>query len=122
MTTTKHTAGPLEVVSGSVIIGPGRVVIDGSFQGRADNCDANAARVVACWYACLSIPGDPAAAIKQARETLTKLKRKHSTCEDSWYSCPASGDCIRDGHGGKCDCGADQDNAMIDEALRLLGG
>ena len=58
--------------------------------------------------------------LRRAREALTKLRRSHMTCEDCWYSCPKSGECCNDGAGDKCDCGADEDNAIIDGLLAAL--
>lgn len=40
-------------------------------------------------------------------------KREHYQCDDSWYSCPASGDCANDNAGHECDCGKDQADALI---------
>lgn len=52
------------------------------------------------------------------REALEKLRRRHVIdYNDSWYSCPKSGDCDREGHNGECDCGADDYNTIIDAAL-----
>jgi len=42
-------------------------------------------------------------------------RRKHYTCEDSWYSCPQSDGGSANEHAGtKCDCGADEHNAKVD--------
>jgi len=40
--------------------------------------------------------------------------------DDNWYSCPASGCCIRDDDDTACDCGAERHNARIDAAIREL--
>jgi hypothetical protein len=53
---------------------------------------------------------------------LRSMKRKHSECEDSWYSCPKSENgCANDGAGDECDCGADNANEMIDKAIEEYG-
>lgn len=53
---------------------------------------------------------------------LRSMKRKHSECEDSWYSCPKSeSGCSNDGAGDECDCGADNANEMIDKAIEEYG-
>ena len=50
-----------------------------------------------------------------------ELKREHYECEDRWYSCPKSGNCANDMiQGEECDCGADTDNAKIDEIMRII--
>lgn len=53
---------------------------------------------------------------------LESLRRSHYVCEDCWYSCPASGECCRDYDETRteCDCGADEHNAQVDEAISLL--
>jgi hypothetical protein len=49
------------------------------------------------------------------------LKRRHRYCEDSWYSCPmAEGGCADDDAGDKCNCGAEEYNAKIDEIVEEL--
>lgn len=56
-----------------------------------------------------------------AIEALEKLRRKHFVLEeDCWYSCPASGECCNDNSSGKCNCGAYEDNAIIDQAIASL--
>ena len=59
---------------------------------------------------------------RDLRESLAKLHRYHLVVEDCWYSCTAAGEnyCgpIED---GRCDCGAEQQNAEIDRLLGLLG-
>jgi hypothetical protein len=55
--------------------------------------------------------------IERLRALLLESKRSHVVCEDCWYSCPASGECCKPDHGGKCDCGADEWNAKVDIAL-----
>jgi hypothetical protein len=70
--------------------------------------------------------GSLGAALIEAQEEIGRLKaivaescRKHTYCEDSWYSCPkAEGGCSNDSVGSDCDCGADKWNARIDSALR----
>ena len=48
-------------------------------------------------------------------------RRKHYTCEDSWYSCPQS-ECgsANDNAGAECDCGADEHNAKVDAICAAL--
>jgi len=48
-------------------------------------------------------------------------RRKHYTCEDSWYSCPQSECGSANEHAGtKCDCGADEHNAKVDAICAAL--
>ena len=48
-------------------------------------------------------------------------KRKHYTCEDSWYNCPRSEDAsANDNAGTECDCGADEHNAKVDAICAAL--
>jgi len=48
-------------------------------------------------------------------------KRKHYTCEDSWYNCPQSEDgSANDNAGEECDCGADEHNAKVDAICAAL--
>ena len=47
------------------------------------------------------------AALKQSR-------MEHYSCEDDWYSCPDA-----KGH-GKCDCGAEEHNKIINDALAQI--
>lgn len=49
-------------------------------------------------------------------------KRGHRYCEDSWYSCPLAEDgCANDNlPKDKCDCGADEHNANVEELLKQL--
>ena len=58
--------------------------------------------------------------IFRLREALVKAKIRHNRCEDEFYSCPATGECsrIEEGDDETCDCGAEQHNQEIDEALR----
>lgn len=58
--------------------------------------------------------------VEAAREAEKQLRRRHHVCEDSWYSCPASGDCINEQAGKECWCGADKDNAMADKLAQAL--
>ena len=59
------------------------------------------------------------------RELIQQLaglaRRKHYTCEDSWYSCPQS-ECASDNDnaGAECDCGADEHNAKVDAICAAL--
>lgn len=57
--------------------------------------------------------------IQRLRAALEAAKRTHHVCvEDCWYSCPKSGECCNDTEPeGICNCGADDHNAKIDEAL-----
>jgi len=43
--------------------------------------------------------------LAKAGLALKKLSN-HSTCDDGWYSCPASGECLDKNRGNECDCGA----------------
>ena len=53
---------------------------------------------------------------------LEKLRRQHYTCEDRWYSCPKSEDgCANELSGSECDCGADEENAILDGIVKELG-
>ena len=48
-------------------------------------------------------------------------RRKHYTCEDSWYNCPQSPDgSANDNAGTECDCGADEHNAKVDAICAAL--
>ena len=59
-----------------------------------------------------------AAEIARLREALSRCKRGHYYCEDSWYSCPlAEGGCADDSKAAVCDCGAEAFNAEIDAML-----
>lgn len=59
-----------------------------------------------------------AAEIVRLREALSRCKRGHYYCEDSWYSCPlAEGGCANDSKAAVCDCGAEAFNAEIDAML-----
>jgi len=50
-------------------------------------------------------------------------RRKHYTCEDSWYSCPQSeGGSANDNAGAECDCGAVEHNAKVDAIVAELRG
>ena len=61
-----------------------------------------------------------AAEIARLREALSRCKRGHYYCEDSWYSCPlAEGGCADDSKAAVCDCGAEAFNAEIDVVLGL---
>lgn len=49
---------------------------------------------------------------------LRAARRSHYTCEDCWYSCPRAEDgCCDESQGPECNCGADEHNARIDNAL-----
>jgi hypothetical protein len=53
-------------------------------------------------------------------ESLMRVGHWHVE-EDCWYSCSADPECCDDErvkkNGGKCDCGADEHNRRVDEAL-----
>lgn len=54
-------------------------------------------------------------------EAAKRLRRKHTECEDQWYSCPKSpGGCANDSEGDRCNCGADLANVAIDKALAAV--
>lgn len=54
-------------------------------------------------------------------DELEKLRRQHINCEDPWYSCPKSSNgCIHEGAGDKCNCGADQHNAILDGVIAAI--
>ena len=56
---------------------------------------------------------------KRLREALESLRQKHYTCEDGWYSCPKCEEgCLDERAGSECNCGAEQQNAIIDNALK----
>jgi len=52
---------------------------------------------------------------------LQKLKTKHYECEDCWYSCPKSEEgCCNEYAEDICTCGADRQNALVDEATSIV--
>ena len=52
------------------------------------------------------------------REALESLRvKEHYDCEDGWYSCPKVPNYYGSGDEGKCYCGMDRINAIIDAAL-----
>jgi len=54
------------------------------------------------------------------RDKLLSLQRSHLVIDDDgWYSCPASGNCIRD-HNGVCNCGAQAQNETILECVEII--
>ena len=60
---------------------------------------------------------------QQLVDALQKLRREHHVCEeDNWFSCPKSGQCLKDGHSDQCDCGADEANSLIDAVLQSNTG
>ena len=60
---------------------------------------------------------------QQLVDALQKLRREHHVCEeDNWFSCPKSGQCLKDGHSDQCDCGADEANSLIDAVLQSITG
>lgn len=54
-------------------------------------------------------------------DELEKLRLKHHEGSDCWYSCPKSGESCKD-HADKteCDCGADENNAKLDEIIEYV--
>ena len=60
-------------------------------------------------------------ALKLALNTLESNKKKHDSCEDTWYSCPKHEDgCANDSEGDECNCGADNVNAQFDKAITAI--
>lgn len=51
---------------------------------------------------------------------LETLKRKHTYCEDSFYSCPMEVDGCSDSTQIGCNCGAEKHNAEIDAMINHL--
>lgn len=52
---------------------------------------------------------------------LRRLARHHRYIEDCWYSCPKAPEgCCDDTQGDECNCGADENNALIYSLLSLL--
>ncbi len=59
------------------------------------------------------------------REGLRKYGyRKHTYCEETWYSCPKeeTEGCADESQGTECNCGADGQNAAIDAILKEGSG
>lgn len=57
--------------------------------------------------------------IQRIKEILKYLqKTEHDECEDCFYSCPLHEDYC--GIGDECNCGMDENNMKISEALALL--
>ena len=51
-------------------------------------------------------------------EKLNKLRRSHADIDDTWYSCPKSGNCSREMVNMYiCGCGADEHNKLLDEVI-----
>jgi hypothetical protein len=60
-------------------------------------------------------------AMKLALDVLENNKRTHYYCEDTWYSCPKHEDgCANEAEGHECNCGADEANAEIGNAITVL--
>lgn len=60
-------------------------------------------------------------AVQQALEALETSRRSHYYCQDTWYSCPKDPDgCANDSEGDECNCGADEINKVIDNAIIAL--
>lgn len=60
---------------------------------------------------------------------LESLRRNHLIVEgDCWYSCPKAigwdgeSACCNDQEGSECNCGADEHNARLDEAIAIVRG
>jgi hypothetical protein len=53
-------------------------------------------------------------------ENIRALKIKHYTCEDTYYSCPMSGECSNEFADEACDCNADDHNARVDQIISDL--
>lgn len=53
------------------------------------------------------------------RDELEKLYLPHMVCDDCWFSCPKSGDgnYCGDAPADRCNCGADEHNAILDRVL-----
>ncbi len=49
-----------------------------------------------------------------------KVPVPHYECEDSWYSCPLSGNCLNDLAGDDCDCPSGKINAERAEVARVI--
>jgi len=61
-------------------------------------------------------------AVRVLREALRKCTKGHFHVDgDNWYSCAAHPECGDEhrvkSYDGKCDCGADEHNQMINQAL-----
>lgn len=57
------------------------------------------------------------ARVERLEAALREAKLEHHICDDSWYSCPKSGDCLLEFKDRECNCGAEQHNARITAAL-----
>ena len=56
--------------------------------------------------------------IELALEALENNRQTHNYCEDTWYSCPKHEEgCANESEGDECNCGADEANAEIDNAI-----
>lgn len=58
--------------------------------------------------------------IKGALEQLPTCQKRHYVCEDSYYSCPVSGDSLSDS--SECDCGADRHNGRLSAIMSSFEG
>ena len=57
-------------------------------------------------------------ALRMALEALENNRQTHNYCEDTWYSCPKHEEgCANESEGDECNCGADEANAEIDNAI-----
>jgi hypothetical protein len=53
-----------------------------------------------------------------ARELAASVQIEHHSCEDCWHSCPKSIDgCCNEAQGPECNCGADEKNERIYQAI-----
>ena len=86
-------------------------------ENRIDECGKDTEYVRADLYAKLQVR------VKELEDALREYGiRGHYTCEDAFYSCPASGKCYREDRTGECECGSDEHNAKVDQALRGKDG
>ena len=53
-------------------------------------------------------------------DELKKVRRSHTVCEDTWYSCPKTEDYIGNEDKDYCACGADRVNASIDTIINKV--
>jgi hypothetical protein len=57
--------------------------------------------------------------LEKIRESL--VIRKHTYCEDPWYSCPkAENGCSNPNSGDQCNCGADEHNASVGQIIYII--
>lgn len=58
--------------------------------------------------------------LDEIRTMVESLRSGHYDCEDCWYSCPKSDHCCDDTAGDECNCGADDQNKIIDEIIAKI--